>query len=102
MAFNNSITARYDELRSPNPPLNSNPTGTKTPSRYSGSFLPNHSQTFGNDSRSSLQRRQTTDLGKMAAMTPIGQQPLPPMESIDMSASVSYWKIHSEALPSAC
>ena len=90
MAFNNSISARYDELRSPNPPSSSNPTGTNTPSsRYSGSFLPNHSQAFGTDARTSLQRRQTTDLSKMPAMTPIGQQPPQAMEPVDMSASVS-------------
>ena len=90
MAFNNSITARYDELRSPNPPSSSNPTSTTTPSsRYSGSFLPNHSQGFGSDARTSLQRRQTTDLSKMPAITPIGQQPVQAVESVDMSASVS-------------
>lgn len=90
MAFNNSITARYDELRSPNPPATSNGTGGTTPSsRYSGSFLPNHSQPFGSEARASLQRRQTTDLSKMPPMTPIGQQPTQAMESVDMSASVS-------------
>lgn len=89
MAFNNSITARYDELRSPNPPT-SNGTGTTTPSsRYSGSFLPNHSQSFGSDARASLQRRQTTDLSKMPPMTPIGQQPAQAMNTVDMSATVS-------------
>lgn len=89
MAFNNSITARYDELRSPNPP--SNPTtGTTTPSRYSGSFMQSHSQPF-NDTRASLQRRQTTDLSKMPAITPIGQQPTPVTQggdSVDMAATV--------------
>ncbi|KAL6720161.1 hypothetical protein ACLMJK_002082 [Lecanora helva] len=88
MAFNNSITARYDELRSPNPPSSSNSTGTKTSaSRYSGSFLQNHSQALSNDSRTSLQRRQTTDLSKMPAMTPIGQQPASAAEPVDMTAS---------------
>ena len=89
MAFNNSITARYDELRSPNPP--SNPTtGATTPSRYSGSFMQSHSQSF-NDTRASLQRRQTTDLSKMPPITPIGQQPTPVTQggdSVDMVATV--------------
>ena len=90
MAFNNSITARYDELRSPNPPSSSNSSASKAPSsRYSGSFLPNHSQPFGSDTRTSLQRRQTTDLSKMPAITPIGQPPAQIAESVDMSASVS-------------
>ena len=87
MAFNNSITARYDELRSPNPP--SNPTtGTTTPSRYSGSFMQSHSQSF-NDTRASLQRRQTTDLSKMPAITPIGQQPTPVTQGGDSADVVA-------------
>ena len=89
MAFNNSITARYDELRSPNPPSSSATTGTTTPSRYSGSFMQSHSQSFG-DTRASVQRRQTTDLSKMPAITPIGQQPTPTTqgESVDIAATV--------------
>ena len=89
MAFNNSITARYDELRSPNPPSSSATTGTTTPSRYSGSFMQSHSQPFG-DTRASVQRRQTTDLSKMPAITPIGQQPTPTTqgESVDIAATV--------------
>ncbi len=99
MAFNNPITARYDELRSPNPPTTSNGTGTTTPSsRYSGSFLPNHSQPFGSDARASLQRRQTTDLSKMPPMTAIGQQLTQAMEPVDVSASVSYSRPYSSFL----
>ena len=93
MAFNNSITARYDELRSPNPPASSTSTGTTTPSRYSGSFMQSHSQSY-NDARASLQRRQTTDLGKMPlSITPIGQGPITQTskapEPVEMAATVS-------------
>ena len=95
MAFNNSITARYDELRSPNPPSSSATTGTTTPSRYSGSFMQSHSQSFG-DTRASVQRRQTTDLSKMPAITPIGQQPTPTTqgESVDIAATVRQQPLH--------
>ena len=95
MAFNNSITARYDELRSPNPPSSSATTGTTTPSRYSGSFMQSHSQSFG-DTRASVQRRQTTDLSKMPAITPIGQQPTPTTqgESVDIAATVRQQLLH--------
>lgn len=94
MAFNNSITARYDELRSPNPPPSSTSTGTTTPSRYSGSFMQSHSSQSFNDARASLQRRQTTDLSKMPpSITPIGQQPSSQTsqsgEVVDMAATVS-------------
>lgn len=41
------------------------------------------SQTF-NDARESLQRRQTTDLGKMPGITPIGQQPAQAVDSVDL------------------
>ena len=42
------------------------------------------SQPF-NDSRGGLQRRQTTDLGKMAGITPIGQQPTQAVDPLDLS-----------------
>ena len=38
-----------------------------------------------NDSRGGLQRRQTTDLGKMAGITPIGQQPTQAVDPLDLS-----------------
>ena len=83
MATFNALSARYDELRSPNPPSTSNTTGTTIPARYSGSFMQTQSQTF-NDARESLQRRQTTDLGKMPGITPIGQQPAQAVDSVDL------------------
>ena len=42
------------------------------------------SQPF-NDVRGSLQRRQTTDLGKMPGITPIGQQPAQAVDPVDLS-----------------
>ena len=42
------------------------------------------SQPF-HDSRGGLQRRQTTDLGKMAGITPIGQQPTQAVDPLDLS-----------------
>ena len=42
------------------------------------------SQPF-NDSRGGLQRRQTTDLGKVAGITPIGQQPTQAVDPLDLS-----------------
>lgn len=42
------------------------------------------SQPF-NDVRGSLQRRQTTDLGKMPGITPIGQQPVQAVDPVDLS-----------------
>ena len=41
------------------------------------------SQPF-NDARGSLQRRQTTDLGKMPGITPIGQQPAHALDPADL------------------
>ena len=74
MAFNNnSLTTHLEDLRSRNP--QSPPTETSyTPSRYSGSFMPSHSQSLA-DTRGGLQRRSTTDSGKMPTITPIGHQP---------------------------
>lgn len=41
-----------------------------------------------NDVRASLQRRFTTDLGKMPTLTPIGQQPNQVVDPLDMSSTV--------------
>ncbi|KAM0801194.1 hypothetical protein BDR22DRAFT_215606 [Usnea florida] len=84
MATYNAISARYEELRSPNPLPSTNSTGNTTPARYSGSFMQTQSQPF-NDSRGGLQRRQTTDLGKVAGITPIGQQPTQAVDPLDLS-----------------
>ena len=83
MASYNALSARYDELRSPNPPPTSNTTGNTTPARYSGSFMQTQSQQF-TDARGSLQRRQTTDLSKMPGITPIGQQPAQTVDPTDL------------------
>ena len=83
MASYNALSARYDELRSPNPPPTSNTTGTTTPARYSGSFMQTQSQQLS-DARGSLQRRQTTDLSKMPGMAPIGQQPAQVVDAVDL------------------
>ena len=83
MAAYNALSARYDELRSPNPPLTSTTTGTTIPARYSGSFMQTQSQPF-NDARGSLQRRQTTDLSKMPGIAPIGQQPTQAVDPVDL------------------
>ncbi|KAL9134916.1 MAG: hypothetical protein Q9175_003903 [Cornicularia normoerica] len=82
MASHNALSARYDELRSPNPPSSST-TGTTTPARYSGSFMQTQSQPFS-DSRGGLQRRQTIDLSKMPGITPIGQQPAQAVDPVDL------------------
>ncbi len=92
MAYNNPITTRLDGLRSRNPPSTTagseSSSGYTTPSRYSGSFMPSHSQS-ANDNRASLQRRFTTDLSKMPNLTPIGQQPAQFTESADAPNTVS-------------
>ena len=78
MAYN-SLSARLDELRSRNSSRyhSETTTGQNTPSfRYSGSFMsPAQSQTP--IETPNLQRRFTTDLGKMQnqGVTPIGQPP---------------------------
>lgn len=41
-----------------------------------------------NDVRASLQRRFTTDLGKMPTLTPIGQQPSQMADPVDISSTV--------------
>ncbi|KAL8947591.1 MAG: hypothetical protein Q9222_006143 [Ikaeria aurantiellina] len=87
MAYNNALTSRLDELRSRNSQTattsSENSSGYNTPSRYSGSFMNSHSQSFS-DTRASLQRRFTTDLSKMPNLTPIGQQPAQTHEPVDM------------------
>lgn len=92
MAYNNPITSRLDELRSRNLPSSTagseSSSGYATPSRYSGSFMPSHSQSV-NDTRASLQRRFTTDLSKMPNLTPIGQQPAQIQEAVDVPNTVS-------------
>lgn len=89
MAYN-SITTRLDELRfrSPTGTTSESTSGYTTPSRYSASFMPTHSQS-SSEARSSLQRRFTTDLGKMQTLTPIGQQPAHAPESGEASSTVS-------------
>ncbi|MCJ1471265.1 hypothetical protein MMC07_009913 [Pseudocyphellaria aurata] len=88
MAFNNSLSTRLEELRSRNPQstTSENPTGYTAPSRYSGSFMASHSHP-SNDVRASLQRRFTTDLGKMPTLTPIGQQPNQVVDPLDISST---------------
>lgn len=98
MAYNNNpITTRLDGLRSRNPPSTTagseTSSGYTTPSRYSGSFMPSHSQS-ANDNRASLQRRFTTDLSKMPNLTPIGQQPAQVQESVDAPNTVSQHYVH--------
>ena len=90
MAFNNSLTSRLDELRSRNPAgtATDSPPAFTTPSRYSGSFMTTHSNS-SNDARASLQRRFTTDLSKMPTLAPIGQQPSPTVEPVEISSTVS-------------
>lgn len=100
MAYNNAITSRLDELRSRNLPptttASESSSGYTTPSRYSGSFMPSHSQSV-NDARASLQRRFTTDLSKMPNLTPIGQQPAQIQEAVDLPNTVS--QIHLQGGP---
>ncbi len=89
MAFNNSLTARLDELRSRNPPRihSENSTGQNTPFRYSGSFMNPQSQS-SNDVPN-LQRRFTTDLSKITQVAPIGQQPNQVAAPGDIATTVS-------------
>ena len=99
MAFNNSLTARLDELRSRNVPRlhSETTTGQNTPSfRYSGSFM-STPQTQTPIEAPNLQRRFTTDLSKMQQIAPIGQQPSQG-GSIDMSATVSCKPIFQHVL----
>ncbi|MCJ1399136.1 hypothetical protein MMC11_002338 [Xylographa trunciseda] len=90
MASNNSLSTRLEELRSRNPqspPGEITYSGYNTPNRYSGSFMPSHSQPSSSDARASLQRRFTTDSGNVPTLTPIGQQPSQVMDPVDMYAS---------------
>ncbi|KAL9104443.1 MAG: hypothetical protein Q9163_000595 [Psora crenata] len=89
MAFNNSLTARLDELRSRNAPRlhSENTTGQNTPSfRYSGSFM-SPPQTQTPVDAPNLQRRFTTDLSKMQPIAPIGRHPSHG-GSVDMSSTL--------------
>lgn len=99
MAYNNAITSRLDELRSRNPPSTTagseSSSGYTTPARYSGSFMPSHSQSV-NDNRASLQRRFTTDLSKMPNLTPIGQQPAQVQEAVEVPNTVSQLHIDGD------
>ncbi len=86
----NSLTSHLEELRSPNLPstTSENSKGYTTPSRYSGSFMTTHSQS-SSDGRANLQRRFTTDLGKMSTLTPIGQPPASKAEPVEISTTVA-------------
>ena len=90
MAASNSLSSHLEDLRSRNPqsPGEGAYSGYTTPVRYSGSFMPSHTQPFSGDARASLQRRFTTDSGKAPLMTPIGQMPSQAVETVDMSATV--------------
>ena len=91
MSTSNSLSSRLEELRSRNPqspPGELAYSGYTTPTRYSGSFMPSHSQATSSEARSSLQRRFTADSGNVPTLTPIGQQPIQAMEPVDMSATV--------------
>ncbi|KAI4161670.1 MAG: hypothetical protein LQ342_004678 [Letrouitia transgressa] len=98
MAYN-SITTRLDELRfrSPTGTTSESTSGYTTPSRYSASFMPTHSQS-SSEARSSLQRRFTTDLGKMQTLTPIGQQPAHAPESGEASSTYEKKKVDYEKM----
>ncbi|MCJ1433835.1 hypothetical protein MMC27_003200 [Xylographa pallens] len=90
MASSNSLSSRLEELRSRNPqspPGEITYSGYNTPNRYSGSFMPSHSQPLSNDARASLQRRFTADSGNVPTLTPIGQQPSQVMDPVDMYAT---------------
>ena len=92
MAASNSLSSHLEDLRSRNPQSPAGEatySGYSTPVRYSGSFMPSHTQAFSGDARASLQRRFTTDSGKAPILTPIGQQPSQAVETVDMSATVS-------------
>ena len=91
MASSNSLSSRLEELRSRNPqspPGEITYSGYNTPTRYSGSFMPSHSQPASNDPRKSLQRRFTADSDAAPTLTPIGQQLTQTVESVDMAATV--------------
>ena len=91
MAFSNSLTSRLDDLRSRNSQfMASEPSPAYTvPARYSGSFMTTHSQS-SSDARGNLQRRFTTDMTKMPPpQTPIGQPPNQPVESAEITSTVS-------------
>ena len=89
----NPLSSRLEDLRSRNPqspPGETAYSGYNTPTRYSGSFMPSHSQPSASDARASLQRRFTADSGSVPTLTPIGQQPSQIVEEVDMSATVRY------------
>ncbi|MCJ1287538.1 hypothetical protein MMC26_006890 [Xylographa opegraphella] len=89
MASSNSLSSRLEELRSRNPqspPGEITYSGYNTPNRYSGSFMPSHSQPVSNDARANLQRRFTADSGNVPTLTPIGQ-PSQVMDPVDMYAT---------------
>ena len=92
MASSNALQSHLEGLRFGNPqspPSEGAYSGYSTPTRYSGSFMPTHSQPAASDARASLQRRFTADSGRIPTLTPIGQPTTQALESVDMSATVS-------------
>ena len=91
MASTNPISSRLDELRSRNPqspPSDNVHSGYTTPTRYSGSFLNSYSLSLSNDNRA-LQRRFTADSNNTPpVLPPIGFQPAPTMDSLDVGSNV--------------
>lgn len=90
MAYNNGFGDRMDDLRFRNPtsPREESYSGFNPPRRANGNFMSTHSQAT-HEARASLQRRFTTDSGKMPTLTPIGQQPGQVLEPMDLSSTVS-------------
>ena len=75
MAFSNTLSGRMEELRFPN--LRSPDTEAFSPNATSARDQNSYFSTLqnsSNDSRTSLQRRFTTDSSKMSGTRPFGQQ----------------------------
>lgn len=90
MAFKTGFSERLDELRFPSP--RSPPVDASFSSHTPLSPPANMMSAFSRpttDVRANLQRRFTTDAGKLSSWSFLNQQPTPPAESLDLLSSVS-------------
>lgn len=91
MAFKPGFSDRLDELRFPSPrsPPVDPPFASHTPLSPPASMMSAFSRP-PTDVRANLQRRFTTDAGKLSSWNFLNQQPTPPAESMDLLSSVSF------------
>lgn len=91
MAFKTGFSDRLDELRFPSPrsPPVDAPFSSHTPLSPPAGMMSAFSRPT-TDVRANLQRRFTTDAGKLSSWSFLNQQPTPPAESMDLLSSVSF------------